>query len=114
MRPMEAGTWRDVLLRVDVELAESSASTMDKMRCALNLARVELLLYKPEKATEQMKGVCGMLDGMPQAMQAEARILYGQALAELGRQASRPRTSCSRGRGAWSSRRPPATPPTRG
>jgi transcriptional regulator with XRE-family HTH domain len=86
VRPMEAGTWRDVLLKVDVELAESSASTMDKMRCAMNLARVELLLDKPEKATEQMKGVCAMLDGMPQAMQAEARILYGQALAELGRQ----------------------------
>ncbi|MEV6859736.1 helix-turn-helix transcriptional regulator [Streptosporangium subroseum] len=86
VRPMEAGTWRDVLLKVDTELAESSASTMDKMRCAMSLARVELLLNKPEKATEQMKAVCDMLEGMPQAMQAEARILYGQALAELGRQ----------------------------
>ncbi|MDP9845346.1 tetratricopeptide (TPR) repeat protein [Streptosporangium lutulentum] len=86
VRPMEAGAWRDVLLKVDAELAESSANPMDKMRCAMNLARVELLLDKSEQAGEHMKGVCDMLDGMPQAMQAEARILYGQTLAELGRQ----------------------------
>ncbi|SNR90649.1 Helix-turn-helix [Streptosporangium subroseum] len=86
VRPMQAGTWRDVLLKVEAELAETSANPLDKMRCAMNLARVELLLDKPERAGEHMKGVCAMLDGMPQAMQAEARILYGQALAELGRQ----------------------------
>ncbi|AWS41853.1 helix-turn-helix domain-containing protein [Streptosporangium sp. 'caverna'] len=88
VRPMEAGAWRDMLLKVDTELSESSASPMDKMRCAMSLARVELLLDKPERAREHMKGVCDMLDGMPQAVQAEARILYGQALAELGRQES--------------------------
>jgi hypothetical protein len=75
-----------MLLKVDTELAESAANPLDKMRCAMNLARAELLLDRPERAREQMKGVCDMLDGMPQAMQAEARILYGQALAELGRQ----------------------------
>ena len=86
VRPMEARVWRDVLLKVGAELAESSANPMDKMRCAMNLARVELLLDKPEQAGEHMRGVCDMLDGMPQVMQAEARLLYGQTLAELGRQ----------------------------
>ncbi|MFS1300790.1 helix-turn-helix domain-containing protein [Streptosporangium longisporum] len=85
-RPMEAEAWRDVLLKVEGELAESSANPMDKMRCAMNLSRVELLLSRPEPAAERMRAVCDLLDGMPQIMQAEARLLYGQTLAELGRQ----------------------------
>lgn len=83
---MEAEAWRDVLLKVESELSESAANPMDKMRCAMNLARVELLLAQPEPAAERMSSVCGMLDGLPQIMQAEARLLYGQTLAELGRQ----------------------------
>ncbi|GAA2851496.1 hypothetical protein GCM10010517_09110 [Streptosporangium fragile] len=84
VRPMQAEAWCDVLLKVESELAESSANPMDKMRCAMNLARVELLLARPEQATERMRFVCDLLDGMPQAMRAEARLLYGEALAELG------------------------------
>ncbi|MER5646944.1 helix-turn-helix transcriptional regulator [Streptosporangium sp. NPDC002524] len=83
-RPMEAKTWRDVLLKVEKELAESSASSIDKMRCAMNLVRVELLLARPERAEEHMRFVCGLLDGMPKALQAEARLLHGETLAALG------------------------------
>ncbi|WP_030921231.1 helix-turn-helix domain-containing protein [Streptosporangium amethystogenes] len=86
VRPMEAEAWRDVLLKVERELAESSASSIDKMRCAMNLVRAELLLAQPERAEERMRFVCDLLDGMPKAMQAEARLLHGETLAELGLQ----------------------------
>ncbi|MEU0478593.1 helix-turn-helix transcriptional regulator [Streptosporangium sp. NPDC006013] len=86
VRPMEAEAWRDVLLKVEKELAESSASSIDKMRCAMNLVRAELLLAQPERAEERMRFVCDLLDGMPKVMQAEARLLHGETLAELGLQ----------------------------
>lgn len=86
VRPMEAEAWRDVLLKVESELVETSANPMDKMRCAMNLARVELLLSQSERAGEHMRAVCDLLDGMPQVLQAEARLLHGETLAELGRQ----------------------------
>ncbi|WP_440065350.1 helix-turn-helix domain-containing protein [Streptosporangium sp. OZ121] len=86
-RPMEAKTWRDVLLKVEKELVESSASSMNKMRCAMNLVRAELLLARPEQAEERMRFVCDLLDGMPKALQAEARLLHGESLAALGLQA---------------------------
>ncbi|MET8054756.1 helix-turn-helix transcriptional regulator [Streptosporangium sp. NPDC005286] len=86
VRPMEAEAWRDVLLKVEKELAESSASLIDKMRCAMNLVRAELLLAQPERAEERMRFVCDLLDGMPKVMQAEARLLHGETLAELGLQ----------------------------
>ncbi|MFF5212633.1 helix-turn-helix domain-containing protein [Streptosporangium sp. NPDC000396] len=85
VRPMEASTWRDVLLKVETEFSESSANPMGKLRCAMNLARTELLLAHPERAAERIQVVCDMLDGMPEALHAEARLVFGQALAELGR-----------------------------
>jgi transcriptional regulator with XRE-family HTH domain len=87
VRPMEAEAWRDVLLKVEKELAESSASSITKMRCAMNLVRVELLLARPERAEEHMRFVCDLLDGMPKVLQAEARLLHGETLAALGMQA---------------------------
>ncbi|MBB2911972.1 tetratricopeptide (TPR) repeat protein [Streptosporangium becharense] len=84
VRPMEAEAWRDVLVKVETELSESSANPMDKMRCAMNLARAELLLARPDRAAEHVRTVCDLLDGMPKALQTEARLLFGEALAELG------------------------------
>ncbi len=84
VRPMEAEAWRDVLLKVESELAESSASAIDKMRCAMSLVRVDLLLARPERAEERMRFVCDLLDGMPKVMQADARLLHGETLAALG------------------------------
>ncbi|MGW4423104.1 helix-turn-helix domain-containing protein [Streptosporangium sp. NPDC004631] len=86
VRPMQAGSWRDLLVKVETELSESSANPMDKMRCAMNLARVELLLANPQRAGEHIKAVCDMLDGMPKPLQMEARLLHGQTSAELGGQ----------------------------
>ena len=87
VRPLEAEMWRDALLKAEKELAESAASSIDKMRCAMNLVRVELLLAQPELAEERMRFICDLLDGMPKVMQAEARLLHGETLAELGLQA---------------------------
>ncbi|MFJ2029135.1 helix-turn-helix domain-containing protein [Streptosporangium sp. NPDC087985] len=86
VRPMEAAAWRDMLVRVETMLSESSANPMDKMRCAVNLARAELLLAHPQRAGEHLQTVCAMLEGMPQALQGEAKLLSGQTFAELGRQ----------------------------
>ncbi|GAA3119368.1 hypothetical protein GCM10017600_36630 [Streptosporangium carneum] len=82
-RPMQAGAWRELLTKVEKELSESYANPMAKMRCAMNLARAELLLGNPHRAGEHIKAVCDMLDGMPRMLQMEARLLYGQTLAEL-------------------------------
>ncbi|GAA3146139.1 hypothetical protein GCM10010466_41440 [Planomonospora alba] len=85
IRPAEARAWRDLLLKVERELAESSANAMDKMRCAMSIARAELLLGSPEQAELHIRPVLSMLDGMPEDMQADVRVLAGRALAELGR-----------------------------
>ncbi|GHH63130.1 hypothetical protein GCM10017673_03470 [Streptosporangium violaceochromogenes] len=88
VRPMQAAVWRELLGKVETELSESSANPMDKMRCAMNVARAELLLANPHRAGEHMKAVCDMLDGMPRPLQMEARLLYGQTAAEMGVQES--------------------------
>lgn len=84
VRPMEAQTWREVLLKVERELAESSSSSINKMRSAMNIVRADLLLAQPERAGERIRFVCDLLDGMPASMKAEARLLHGETLAEMG------------------------------
>ncbi|GGS64261.1 hypothetical protein GCM10010156_24160 [Planobispora rosea] len=86
VRPAEAARWRDLLVRVENELAESSANSMDKMRCAMSLARAEFLIGDLQRAKTHIEAVCGMLDGMPKDLQADARLLAGQIFAALGRQ----------------------------
>ncbi|MBG0816190.1 helix-turn-helix transcriptional regulator [Planomonospora sp. ID82291] len=85
LRPQEAESWRDLLVKVAKELEESSASSMDKMRCAMGLARAELLLGSPQKAELHIRSVLSMLDGMPEDLQADAHLVAGQIFAELGR-----------------------------
>ncbi|WP_449062765.1 helix-turn-helix domain-containing protein [Planomonospora algeriensis] len=84
LRPEEARTWRDLLVKVEKELGESSASSMDKMRCAMSLARAELLMGAPDRAETHIRAVCAMLDGMPEDLQADARLMAGQTFAQLG------------------------------
>src|SRR5690606_27111079 len=47
VRPSEAATCRDLLLRAQRELTDSAASTIDNTRCTLYLARAELALGRP-------------------------------------------------------------------
>ncbi|MEV8630439.1 helix-turn-helix transcriptional regulator [Streptosporangium sp. NPDC051023] len=82
VRPMQAATWRDQLVKAEKELSESSANPMAKLRCVMNLARAELLLANPQQAGEHIRSVCDMLDGMPKLLQMEAHLLHGQTSAE--------------------------------
>ncbi|MFC4059677.1 helix-turn-helix domain-containing protein [Planomonospora corallina] len=85
LRPAEAETWRGLLTKVEKELAESSANPMDKMRCAMGLARAELLLGSPRQAELHIRPLLSMVDGMPEDLQADAHLLAAQIYAELGR-----------------------------
>ncbi|GAT65043.1 helix-turn-helix domain-containing protein [Planomonospora sp. ID91781] len=84
-RPEEAASWRDLLMKVEKDLGESPVNPMDKMRCAVGLARAELLLGSPQKAELHIRSVLAMLDGMPEDLQADAHLVAGQTFAELGR-----------------------------
>ncbi|MBG0829264.1 helix-turn-helix domain-containing protein [Planomonospora sp. ID67723] len=83
-QPAKAEDWRDLLVKTEKELAESAANPMDKMRCAMNLARAELLIGSPQRAEVHIRAVCTMLDEMPKDLQADAHLVAGQAFAELG------------------------------
>ncbi|MFF0306127.1 helix-turn-helix domain-containing protein [Streptosporangium sp. NPDC004379] len=83
-RPAQADVWRDGLERLQGELQESSASMINKLRCTMNLVRAELLLSRPEQANEHIRTAYDILDGMPQALQAEVRMLLCETLAEVG------------------------------
>ncbi|GAA3445528.1 helix-turn-helix domain-containing protein [Planomonospora venezuelensis] len=85
VRPAEAQAWRDLLLRVEVELAESPVTRTARMRCAINLAHAELLLGQPDRAVQHIRTVCDMLDGVSKDLQTKVRLLAGQTMAELGR-----------------------------
>lgn len=85
VRPSEAATCRDLLLRAQRELADSAASTIDNTRCALYLARAELALGRPEEALRLIEGIGEVLAGTSNETRAEGRILLGQTLAALGR-----------------------------
>ncbi|GII01852.1 hypothetical protein Pta02_38600 [Planobispora takensis] len=84
-RPLDAKLCRDMLVRVEAEFQDSAITVLDKLRCALNLARAELLLGAPEQAELQIRAVCEMLDGIPNELQTEARLVAGQTFAEVGR-----------------------------
>ncbi|GIH79750.1 hypothetical protein Plo01_61790 [Planobispora longispora] len=85
VRPTEAATWRDTLERVKVELAESASTSRDKLRCAMNLIRAELLLGSSERAEAHIQTISALLEGMPNDLRADAHLMAGQVLAELGR-----------------------------
>lgn len=85
VRPSEAATCRDLLLRAQRELTDSAASTIDNTRCTLYLARAELALGRPEEALRLIEGISEVLAGTSNETRAEGRILLGQTLAALGR-----------------------------
>ncbi|GGP78630.1 helix-turn-helix domain-containing protein [Streptosporangium pseudovulgare] len=84
-QPSDAATCRDMLTRVEVALQESSANATDKMMCAQHLARAELMLGNIEQADRHIRSVLNMSDDMPKDLRAEAHLLAGEVMAELGR-----------------------------
>ncbi|GAA3426687.1 hypothetical protein GCM10018953_38700 [Streptosporangium nondiastaticum] len=84
-RPMQTETWRESLAKLEGELRESSATPINKLRCTISLVRAELMLSRPEQANAHIRAAYDILDGLPQALQAEARILLCETLAEVGK-----------------------------
>ncbi|GGM65425.1 hypothetical protein GCM10010106_09280 [Thermopolyspora flexuosa] len=86
VRPEQAETARDLLLRVKRELTESSASRNDRALCDVELARAELALGNNEKAAEYAKAALEALTESARGMRAEARLMLGHAYMGLGRE----------------------------
>ncbi|WP_221474908.1 helix-turn-helix domain-containing protein [Sphaerisporangium rubeum] len=80
VRPAEAQACRDLMLRGERELRESSASTVDIARCLVNLAKAEIVLGDPGKAVEYARRGRDMLDERTSALLAEAHLVLGNAL----------------------------------
>ena len=87
VRPEEAETARDLLLRVRRELTESSASRNDRALCDVELARAELILGDNAKAAEYAKAALDTLTQSARGIRAEARLMLGHAYMGLGRAA---------------------------
>ncbi|MET9065401.1 helix-turn-helix domain-containing protein [Streptosporangium sandarakinum] len=84
-QPSDAAMCRDMLVRVEAMLQEGSVSAMDKMMCAHHLARAELMLGNIEQADRHIRSVLNLSDDMPKDLRAEAHLLAGEVMAELGR-----------------------------
>ncbi|MEO3813507.1 helix-turn-helix domain-containing protein [Sphaerisporangium sp. B11E5] len=82
VRPGDALACRDLMLRGERELRESSASTADLARCVVNLAKAEIALGDPGKAVEYARRGRDMLDERSAVplVQAEAHLVLGHAL----------------------------------
>ncbi len=85
IRPEEAETCRDLLVRAKGELSESSASITDRALCNVYLAKAELALGNNEKAAEYAIAALGKLKENARGPRAEARLVLGHAYLRLGR-----------------------------
>ncbi|MFC4585022.1 helix-turn-helix domain-containing protein [Sphaerisporangium corydalis] len=85
VRPAEAESCREVLLRARRELTETSASTVDLARCNLDLAKAEIVLGNPGKAVEYGRQAVDMLDDRTGALRAETRLMLANALLLLSK-----------------------------
>ena len=86
VRPEEAETCREMLLRAKRELAESSASLTDRALCNVYLAKAELALGNHAKAAECATAALENLPESARGVRAEARLVLGHAYMRLGRE----------------------------
>ncbi|MEU6738659.1 helix-turn-helix domain-containing protein [Streptosporangium sandarakinum] len=84
-RPSDAAFCRDMLTKLETELQESSVDATDKMMCAQSLARAELMTGRVERAGQHIQSMLPISEGMRKEQRAEAHLLAGEVLAELGR-----------------------------
>ncbi|WP_459799733.1 helix-turn-helix domain-containing protein [Herbidospora sp. RD11066] len=74
---------RDLLVRAQRELGESSASVLDKARCQIELGRTELAMGNPRAAVENARAADDMLRESRGEHWADANLVQGQALLIL-------------------------------
>ena len=83
-RPDESAVCRDILLRTQQELQESSASTLDLARCLQALAYAEINLGHVERAADYCHKSLELLDETSPDLRADTLVLLGQAKLLLG------------------------------
>ncbi|WP_307784619.1 helix-turn-helix domain-containing protein [Sphaerisporangium siamense] len=83
--PAEAEACRDLFLRGERELTESSGSVADRARCAVELAKVEMALHNPDKAAGYARRANELAQERPRSVRADAHLVLGNALLSLGR-----------------------------
>jgi len=84
IRPSEAEEARQLLLRAERELEQCSASTVDRARCLLELARAELMLGHHDRALEAARNGAALLPPSAGFVAAEGHLLLSLAFGGLG------------------------------
>ncbi|RCG28197.1 XRE family transcriptional regulator [Sphaerisporangium album] len=84
VRPAEAETCRGLFLRSEQELTETFGSAVDRARCAIELAKVEMVLGNPDQALVYARKAGDLVQDRPRALRADAQLLLGNALLLLG------------------------------
>ncbi|GII90085.1 hypothetical protein Ssi02_03160 [Sinosporangium siamense] len=74
-----------LMLRAERELAQTSASTLDRARCAVELASVELRMGQAEKAGDHARAAQGLLSEANRSMRVDCHLLLGRAYRAMGR-----------------------------
>lgn len=112
-RPSSAKEARQLLIKADQELAQSSASTADRASCLVELARAEILDGNYEQAIRYARSGTELLPETARTLDAELRLVlsrtygglgrFGEAEQELDvvRQWIRPLPDTGKGAGIW-------------
>ncbi|WP_084962357.1 helix-turn-helix domain-containing protein [Thermoactinospora rubra] len=84
-RPQEAAQARAMLERVEREMSETSASTVDRARLLVCLATAALLTGEPGDAVTAARDAQALIPGHSHVLRAEAGLLLALALGAVGR-----------------------------
>lgn len=77
-RPQDAETARTLLLRSWQEMDETAVNPMDRLFCAIELARAEMMLGRPESGLEYAQVARDLLAEDTSGMRANAHLVLGQ------------------------------------
>ncbi|MBN6052749.1 helix-turn-helix transcriptional regulator [Nonomuraea sp. RK-328] len=85
VRPQDTDEVRRMLLRADEELAQTSASTLDRANVQVELARTEIMAGNLDQAVRHGRAGQELLPTTARALEAEAHLLLSRAYGGLGR-----------------------------
>ncbi|MEV4890786.1 helix-turn-helix transcriptional regulator [Nonomuraea sp. NPDC055795] len=83
-RPNEVEEARKLMLQAEDELAQSSASTLDRARCRIEIARTEIIAGETAAAAVSAQAALDLLPEGAPALEAEAHFILGRAYSYLG------------------------------
>jgi len=83
-RPSAVSEARELLLRAREELAQTSASTVDRANCEVELARAAIIAGDLAEAAERDMAAQSLLTGKARSLEAESHLLVSRAYGGLG------------------------------